>query len=237
MNTKESVLRSRVPLWSMQTLTFSTGIADAVGYLGLDKVFTGNMTGNVVILGMASGNADELPILGPAVALAMFMFGAALGGRLLRHANGWWPRALSVLLAAVSAVLWITVACLAFLPSGGNHLIIVVIAGSVAMAMGAQAAGARFLAVKDVTTVVITSTITGLAADSWLGGRKNQPWRRRLTSILLIGVGALVGALTMNVGAWLGMAIAACISTGVVVSAHIIATRAPTDKTEAAQAH
>ena len=30
----------------MLTLAFTTGINDAVGYLGLDKVFTGNMTGN-----------------------------------------------------------------------------------------------------------------------------------------------------------------------------------------------
>lgn len=235
MNAQEPAAVSRLPLWSMQTLTFSTGIADAVGYLGLDKVFTGNMTGNVVILGMASGNADDLPILGPAVALAMFMFGAALGGRLLRHASGAWPRPLSVLLGAVSAVLWIAVACLAFLPAGGNHLAIVLIAGSIAMAMGAQAAGARFLAVKDVTTVVVTSTITGLAADSWLGGRKSQQWQRRLTSVLLIGAGALVGALAMMVGPWLGMAIAACISTAVVVSAHIFATRTPSNKDAAAQ--
>jgi hypothetical protein len=37
----------------MLALTFTTGIVDAVGYLGLDRVFTANMTGNVVILGMA----------------------------------------------------------------------------------------------------------------------------------------------------------------------------------------
>ena len=43
----------RMHLSLMLALTFTTGINDAVGYLGLDKVFTGNMTGNVVILGMA----------------------------------------------------------------------------------------------------------------------------------------------------------------------------------------
>ena len=45
----------------MLTLTFGTGIVDAVGYLGLDRVFTGNMTGNVVILGMALVGAREAP--------------------------------------------------------------------------------------------------------------------------------------------------------------------------------
>ena len=45
---------ARVHLVLMLALTFATGVIDAVGYLGLDRVFTGNMTGNVVILGMAS---------------------------------------------------------------------------------------------------------------------------------------------------------------------------------------
>ena len=41
----------------MVALTFVTGLLDAVGYLGLDRVFTGNMTGNVVILGMGLAGA------------------------------------------------------------------------------------------------------------------------------------------------------------------------------------
>ena len=68
----------------MLALTFSTGVIDAVGYLGLDRVFTGNMTGNVVILGMALVGGTGLPVVGPAVALAAFMAGAAAGGRALR---------------------------------------------------------------------------------------------------------------------------------------------------------
>ena len=66
-----------VHLALMLALTFATGIIDAVGYLGLDRVFTGNMTGNVVILGMALLGADGLPVLGPLVALAGFVAGAA----------------------------------------------------------------------------------------------------------------------------------------------------------------
>ena len=76
----------------MLALTFSTGVIDAVGYLGLDKVFTGNMTGNVVILGMALAGADGLPIIGPLIALFAFMVGAAISGRTLRaRPAGWAP--------------------------------------------------------------------------------------------------------------------------------------------------
>ncbi len=53
----------------LMVLTFGTGIVDAVGYLALDHVFIGNMTGNVVILGMAMAGADGLPVLGPLTAM------------------------------------------------------------------------------------------------------------------------------------------------------------------------
>lgn len=41
----------------MSALTSSTSIVDPVGYLGLDRVFAGDMTGNVVVLGMGLAGA------------------------------------------------------------------------------------------------------------------------------------------------------------------------------------
>ena len=38
---------------ALLVLTFSTGLIDAVSFVGLGKVFTANMTGNVVFLGFA----------------------------------------------------------------------------------------------------------------------------------------------------------------------------------------
>ena len=65
LNRIRAIPLERMHLALMLVLTFTTGINDAVGYLGLDKVFTGNMTGNVVILGMALTGADGLPIILP----------------------------------------------------------------------------------------------------------------------------------------------------------------------------
>src|SRR3954471_22855808 len=90
----------RLHVGLMLTLSFTTGIVDAVGYLGLDRVFTANMTGNVVILGMALAGADDLPVLGPALALAGFLGGAAVGGRVLRSAPAGWSHRTSVTFAA-----------------------------------------------------------------------------------------------------------------------------------------
>ena len=88
-----------VHLGSMLALTFATGIIDAVGYLGLDRVFTGNMTGNVVLLGMALTGTTNLPILRPLLALGAFLVGAVVGSRLVRRDDGWSGR--------VTATLWV----------------------------------------------------------------------------------------------------------------------------------
>ncbi len=183
----------RMHLWLMLVLTFTTGIVDAVGYLGLDRVFTGNMTGNVVILGMALVGADDLPILGPALALVGFMAGAAAGGRVLRRAAGAWTH-LTTWLFGVVAVLMIGLAVVLLVIEDPDRWLALSVTTLLGAAMGLQAATARFIAVKDVTTVVVTSTITGLAADSVLGSGKGGGSGRRALAVLLILAGAAAGA-------------------------------------------
>ncbi len=202
----------RVHLVLMLALTFSTGIVDAVGYLGLDKVFAGNMTGNVVVLGMAAARADDLPLAGPAVALAGFLCGALAGGRVLRPvARGRWSSRVGLMFATVGLILAGLAAVLFVVgrvPPVPPLLVIVLL---LSVAMGAQAAAARHLAVKDITTVVVTSLITGLAADAAVTGAQ-QPWPRRVSALALISLGALVGALTLRWHPGLGLGLAAAVT-------------------------
>lgn len=201
----------RTEVTAMLALTFSTGIADAVGYLGLDRVFTGNMTGNVVILGMALGGGEDLPVVGPGLAMAAFMMGAAVGGRTLRRAPAGWSVAVTWLLSAVAVVLLgAAVFLLAVEPSSGSNGQ-VLCAASIALVMGVQAAAARHVAVKDVTTVVVTSTLTGLAADSRWGAAVPHPWVRRLLAVMSICAGAAVGAALLPVGTGWGLVPAAVV--------------------------
>lgn len=202
----------RMHLWLMLVLTFTTGIVDAVGYLGLDRVFTGNMTGNVVILGMGLVGAEDLPVLGPLVALVGFMAGAAMGGRALRRAAGAWTGLTTALFALVAVLcLGLAVALLVVgeEPAPEVGLPVTTLLGA---AMGLQAATARFIAVKDVTTVVVTSTLTGLAADSVLGSGAARAAGggsgRRVLAVVLILLGAAAGAalLRWHVGAGLFLA-------------------------------
>ena len=204
----------------MLALTFSTGVIDAVGYLGLDRVFTGNMTGNVVILGMALAGADDLPIVGPVIALLLFMLGALVAGRTLRPVAAGWSGRSTVLFALVGVVILLAAVPMLVLDDPAEPIKLAV-TGALGLAMGMQAGAARHIGVKDVTTVVVTSTIVGLAFDSKFGGASGQQWKRRLGAVVLIGLGALVGALLLNVHIGLGMAVAAVITLVVAVLGHI----------------
>ena len=202
----------RLHLALMLALTFSTGVIDAVGYLGLDRVFTGNMTGNVVILGMALTGADDLPIVGPVIALVLFLLGAAISGRVLRAVPAGWSGRTTVLFAVVG-VLLLAAAVPMFVIPDPVEAIKLSVTGALGLAMGMQAGAARQIGVKDVTTVVVTSTMVGLAFDSVFAARtKGHPWPRRVLAIALIGAGAAVGALLLQVHIGLGMGLAAGIT-------------------------
>jgi uncharacterized membrane protein YoaK (UPF0700 family) len=219
-------VRQRVtPLGLMLALTFATGVVDAVGYLSLDKVFAGNMTGNVVILGMAATGGTGLPVLGPVVALVFFLVGAAIAGRMLRAAAPDWSRRCTVLLGGVGLVLAATALGLAVVgvatPAARASM-----ASSLALAMGVQAATARHLGVKDVTTVVVTSVLTGLAADSRLGAARGQGAMRRGAAVTLIAIGAVTGAALCQVHEGLAVAAAALVVLAVTGLGHASARSA-----------
>ncbi|MFT4187367.1 MAG: YoaK family protein [Aeromicrobium sp.] len=201
----------------MLALTFSTGVIDAVGYLGLDRVFTGNMTGNVVLLGMAVVGADDLPVLGPVVALLGFLSGAAVGGRVLKNApsRGWTTRT-TTLFGCVAGALALTGGVLV-VDERPSHAVAVGVTAALGLAMGLQAATARVVAVKDVTTVVVTSTLTGLAADSVLGAGKPGLTGRRAVAVALITVGAGTGAALVHLHLAAGVLLAAALTTAVTI--------------------
>jgi uncharacterized membrane protein YoaK (UPF0700 family) len=68
------------------------------------------------------------------------------------------------------------------------------------VAMGIQNATARKLAIPDMTTTVLTLTITGVAADSAIAGGAGSAAGRRLIAITAMLTGALAGAaLTLHV--------------------------------------
>lgn len=210
---------ARMHLLLMLGLTFTTGINDAVGYLGLDKVFTGNMTGNVVVLGMALAGGSGLPVLGPALALVGYMAGAAGGGRAMRYAGTGWTRPVTAALGAVAGIL-VALGVALLLVDDPAHGVMVAVTTCAAVAMGIQAATARHIAVADVTTVVVTSTLTSLAADPFRGEHRPRA-ARRFGAVALILLGALVGAVLIKAEVGLGLLVAGGVIAAVTALGHL----------------
>jgi uncharacterized membrane protein YoaK (UPF0700 family) len=195
-------------LLALSLLTLVTGLVDAACYLGLGRVFTANMTGNVILLAFGAARAQGLPVLAPTVSLVVFLVGAATGGRLAASLVGpvgaetpaplrrrWVTVALllELLLVAVAAVVALG------LPVGGGGARRYVVIGLLAAGLGVQNATVRRLAVPDITTTVLTMTLTGLAADSWVAGGRSPRTGRRVVAVGLMAAGALAGALLLRV--------------------------------------
>jgi uncharacterized membrane protein YoaK (UPF0700 family) len=171
---------------------------------------------------MARVGGDGLPVLGPFLALAGFMAGAAAGGRVLRRAEAGWTTRATALFAVVGGTMLALAILLFAAGEKPPHAVAVTVTTLLGVVMGVQAATARFLAVKDVTTVVVTSTITGLAADSVLGSGKGGGTGRRATAVVLILAGAGVGAalLQWHIGAGLVLAAAVVLTAAAVGGVH-----------------
>jgi uncharacterized membrane protein YoaK (UPF0700 family) len=179
-------------------LTFVTGIVDAVSFLGLGHVFTANMTGNVVFVGFALGGAPDLSVLRSVVALVAFMIGGLGGGLIVRAESRTMPARLLSAIAAESALLSAAiVASAGLLPFSAPAWQLLVIV-STAIAMGIRNAVVRGMAIPDMTTTVLTLTVTGLAADSPLAGGAAPRRLRRYLSVMMMLLGALAGAVLLR---------------------------------------
>ncbi|MFI2410511.1 YoaK family protein [Streptomyces sp. NPDC018947] len=182
----------------MLVLTVVTGLIDAVSYLALGRVFVANMTGNVVFLGFALAGAPGLSAPASLVSMVSFLVGALAGGRFGTRFAAHRGRLLATATAVQALLVTGTVIAVAVAHgevTGPVRYLLIVLLG---IAMGIQNAVARRLGVPDLTTTVLTLTLTGLAADSSpAGGAAPRPGRRVL-SVLAMFLGALAGALLLG---------------------------------------
>ncbi|HWC37029.1 MAG TPA: YoaK family protein [Acidimicrobiales bacterium] len=178
-------------------LTLVAGCTDAISYLGLGRVFTANMTGNTVLLGLAVAQRDAGAAARSAAALGGFVIGAvvvslapeltgtAAGGAGVpaarrRPGTGPRPGRRSRQLAQVTGSLVIELGLLAALlgwwsttgstPHGAAQDGLISLAGT---AMGVQSAAVARLGVPGVATTYITGTWTGISAGvaNWIRRR------------------------------------------------------------------
>jgi uncharacterized membrane protein YoaK (UPF0700 family) len=190
-------------------LTLTTGLIDAASYLGLGHVFTANMTGNIVLLGFGLANAGGLPVIAPLVSLGAFLLGAAIGGRLGIGIAERHERVLLIGVASEISLLALAaiVAYAVHVQIGSNSAYTII--ALVALAMGVRNAIVRKLAVPDMTTTVLTMTLTGLAADAAAAPARIGMSPRRLSAVAAMLVGATIGGLLEKQSLGLPLAVAA----------------------------
>jgi uncharacterized membrane protein YoaK (UPF0700 family) len=209
-------------------MTLVTGLVDAFSYLVLGHVFVANMTGNVVFLGFALAGAPGFSIAASLLALAAFWAGALIGGAIGSRIGGHRGNLLAAT-AALEALLFAVSVVLAALsanpvPGGYRYPLIALLA----IGLGMQNATARRLAVPDLTTTVLTLTITGTAADSVLVGGRGSTAGRRVISVLSMFVGALIGALlVVHVRLFVALAVALGVLLIVVAASRVLGRSNP----------
>lgn len=186
------------------------------------------MTGNVVFLGFALAGAPGLSAPASIAALGAFLTGAVAGGRIASHWDDHRGRQLraAAAIALVPVVLAIVAGAIIGQPvSAGARYALIIPLG---LAMGIQNATARRLAVPDLTTTVLTLTLTGVAADSRLAGGKGGHPGRRLLAVAAMLAGALVGALlVVHVDLVVPLAVAAVLLAASAIAAHRLSAGAP----------
>jgi uncharacterized membrane protein YoaK (UPF0700 family) len=197
---------------TLLVLTFTTGLVDAVSYLGLGHVFTANMTGNIVLLGFGIAGSGGLPVVAPLVSLAAFLLGAGGGGVLAARLADRHPRHLASALAIEVSLVTAAAIVAAAVDVRPNELSGDTMIALLALAMGVRNATVRRIAVPDLTTTVLTMTLTGLAADSPLFGGTGKGSLRRTAAVLAMLIGAVAGALLLKTGLVLPLATAAVLT-------------------------
>lgn len=182
-------------------LAAAGGVVDGLSFLGLGQVFTANMTGNTVLLGVAVARHSGTYAVRSAVALGGFAVGAALGTVLMPRAGHQWPRLAARLFVFESVALLLLLILWAAI--GVDQIRLALIAIS-AVAMGTQSAAVRVSHVSGVNTTFVTGTLLNAVTRTVerLRGAERGSAGPTLPGLtwLTYGLGAVVGAVGEN--AW-----------------------------------
>ena len=129
-------------------------------------------------------------------------------------------RATGVAQAPLMAAALLVAALAATPPDRGIRLTITAL---LALAMGVQNAAAQRLAVPDLTTSVLTKTLTGLASEAAIVGGAGSRLGRRALAIAAMLTGALIGGLlVLNVSVASAIAVALGLVLAVGLAAHLV---------------
>jgi uncharacterized membrane protein YoaK (UPF0700 family) len=143
--------------------TFAAGSVDAVAYMAA-HVFTANMTGNAVLMGIYVGQGRGTAVLHSLLALIVFIGGVVLGAMLAGEGGDRAKTLLAVRREALAESVILALFASSFLlplPAESRVVSALLIIFS-ALAMGLQSAAVRRLHLPGIATTYITGTLTNL---------------------------------------------------------------------------
>lgn len=159
-------------------LSVAAGSADAAGFMSVGHIFTSNMTGNLVLLGLAGGHGQWADAGRALYVLGLFFAGAAAGSRVARgFSDADWRRLMRRLLMAEVVLLFAFAICWALISKAGREAQFFRLAPLLTVAMGLQSAVMNRLTIAGMTNTAMTGTLVNFAAglESLLSGRAAQP--------------------------------------------------------------
>jgi uncharacterized membrane protein YoaK (UPF0700 family) len=180
-------------------LTFVAGAVDATSYLGLGRVFTANMTGNMILLGLGAGRIQGLDVLRSGTAFLGFAIGAAIGARILGRTASpeIWHRRVTVALGIETVLLGAFAVGWLWMSAEPQRPWLEALIAFSAGAMGIQSAAAQRLAVASVSTTFVTGTLTSVITQLALFGHPTTGWPLRAGVVLALTLGAGADAVVL----------------------------------------
>ncbi|WP_164479111.1 YoaK family protein [Nakamurella antarctica] len=177
-------------------LAITSGAVDAIAFLGLGGIFTANMTGNLVLLGLVGRPDYQRSAIHAAAACAAFALGLYLSFRNGRPQPGKpepGPYPLLVLVALMQSAIWVTWMLESATPNEMTQTIILITS---AISMGVQTAASRRIAGHSgITTTFVTGTLTSLIEDA--ANSRHHATVARIFVIGALSMGALLCSLLL----------------------------------------
>lgn len=157
------------------------GSVDVMSYYRLGNVFTANMTGNTILLGLSIGQGNVASSLQRIAALAGFFSGALIGAYIIENTKKGWSHYITLSVIIETIIIFVLV--LIWLKVGvvTNHWILYISIILAGISMGIQSATIRHLNIPGIVTTFLTGTITSIGMGMVKGiknGFKNKVQRQ-----------------------------------------------------------
>jgi uncharacterized membrane protein YoaK (UPF0700 family) len=180
-------------------LAVGAGSVDAISFFGLGRVFTANMTGNIVLLGLAVGRAAGGELVRSAIALGVFAISVFAASRLAERPEPGRARREGMALVFLIEALAQAGLLAGWLASGAHpgHTLEAGLVALSALAMGAQSGAVLALRIPHVTTTFVTGTLSRLLRDLAASEGWNADRILQASVVLAVFAGAALGGLLL----------------------------------------